>query len=170
MRQYYIAFLLIAAFTLNLASYAAAKDIEFTLSFDKEEYTLKDPIYVTFTLKNTGKKPVYVNKRFNINPQDSPKEYREVFLTVISPSGEELPYKPQFYETGFPKSDYFVLLNKGEEASLDRKRNIKGYFEFKDPGTYEITATYQNVYGGEIGVDAFKGKIKSKEMKLKIIE
>jgi len=149
---------------------AAAEDVRLILSFEKEEFKQDEPINAEFILKNTGKGPVYVNKRFQVGSKDFPKKDREIYMKVISPKGEEVPYKASPYEMGLPKSDYFVLLGPGEEASIDRKRNIKGYFDFKEPGEYKITATYENAYGAEIGLDAVKGKIESEPVVVKIIE
>jgi hypothetical protein len=106
----------------------------------------------------------------NPAPQDSQKEDREIYFTVISPKGEKLPYKPELYKQGLPKCDYFVLLNPGEEVTSDRKKNLKGLFEIKEPGKYKIRATYQNAYGKEIGLDAFKDKIESKAVTVKVVE
>lgn len=148
---------------------AAEKGIEFVISTDKDEYKKDEGISIDFKLKNAGTKPVYVNKRFNVNSDDSPPKQREVSLEVIAPSKEKLPFT-RSYETGLPKSDYFILLKPGEEAGLDRPRYLKGYFEIKDAGTYKITAVYQNSCGDEIGLDAFKGKAKSNTVTIKIAE
>jgi hypothetical protein len=155
---------------LNMFPADAAKNpIRFSVSFDKKEYKQNEAININFKLKNISKRPIYVNKRFHINSEESPKEEKEVFLTVISPSGEKLPCKLS-YGTGLPRSDHFVLLYPGEEVEMDRKRNIKYYFDLKDIGTYKIIATYQNVYGEEIGFDVFKEKIKYKPVTIKIVE
>lgn len=143
--------------------------MQLSISFDKEEYEQNDPINMNFILKNVSKDPIYVNKRFHIGSPESPKEDKEMSLAVTSPKGEELPYKPSAYKLGLPKSDYFVLLNPGEDVTSDRKKNLKGYFEMKEPGEYKVTATYQNVYGSEIGLDTFREKIESKPITTKVI-
>lgn len=143
--------------------------LKFSISLDKAEYKKTEQIYVNFTLKNEGKKPVYINKRFHINTEDSPEEEKEVYLIVTDPSGEKLPYK-NTYDTGIPRTDYFVLLKRSEEAVSERKKNLKIYFDIKEPGTYTVTAVYKNVYGKEIGVDAFEGELKSAAVTIKITE
>ena len=85
-------------------------------------FTKTEPIKTKFILANNGKKPVFVNNRFFINSKDSPKEQREIYLIVISPSGEKLPCKISG-ETGLPRTDNFVFLQPGEEAALKRERN-----------------------------------------------
>ena len=144
-------------------------DLQFYLVFDKDEYKVGDSISIDFKLKNTGDKPIYVNKRFFVNSEDAEPGEREVTLSLIGPQGEELPFR-RILDTGFPKTDYFVLLEPGAEATPKRKKNLKAYFDLKDPGEYKIIAVYQNTYGAEIGLDAFKDKITSEPMTIKIVE
>lgn len=153
------------------SSAASSKGLELIFSFDKEEYKKSDYIYIEFKLKNKSKEPVYVNKRFHLNSESAAKEDREVYLSVISPSGGELSFNTTSpAETGFPKTDHFVLLAPDEEVGSERKQAIKHRFDFKEPGTYKIIATYQNVYGKEIGLDTFKAKLVSKPVTIKILE
>lgn len=142
--------------------------LQLYLSFDKNEYKTNEPIYMNFKLKNKGNKPVYVNKRFYVNSKDSKPGDREVYLRITGPSGEKLPCKAS-YDTGFPKMDYFVLLKPKEEITSERKKNLKAYFDLKTPGEYKVIAIYQNIYGPEIGVDAFKSKITSEPVTIKIV-
>ncbi len=159
----------LAVFCRHDVLMAAAKGVDFIISTDKEEYKKNDSITIDFKLKNNTPKPVYINKRFNVNSEESPPKQREVSMAVISPSGEKLPFT-RSYETGLPKSDYFVLLSPGEEAGLDRPRNLRAYFEIKETGVYKITATYQNACGDEIGLDTFKDKATSNTVSIKITE
>jgi len=154
---------------VNFTLAKVSNRLEFQLLFEKKEYKIGDPIDIDFKLKNKGKDSVYVNKRFFVGSKESKPEDREVYLQVIGPSGKELEPK-ETYDTGFPKTDYFVLLNPGEEAGLERKKNLKAYFDFEDPGKYKIIGVYQNVYGAEIGIDAFKEKIKSRPVTIRITE
>ncbi len=170
MRVSRIALIIIGLFFFSQQGACAARgNLALSISFDKSEYEKTEPIFITFTLKNHGKKPVYVNKRFFLNSKDSNSEDREIYLLVTSPLGEALPYKIS-QDTGFPKSDYFVLLNPKDEITSERKRNIRYFFDFKEPGVYEVKAVYQNVFGEEIGLDAFKGELVSKVVKIKIVE
>lgn len=153
----------------QLATASAGKGLEFIITSDKAEYKQSDQIYLVFRLKNNGKEPVYVNKRFCLNSKESAAKYREVYLSVISPSGKELPCSVSS-EPGLPRSDYFILLKPGEEVSIERQQNIKYFFDFAAQGTYKITAFYQNIYGKEIGLDTFTDKIESKPINIKIVE
>lgn len=143
--------------------------LKFSVFFDKNEYKTDEPIYISFKLINTHKKPVYVNKRYYLNSENSKPEDREVYLRVTGPSGNELPCKSS-YSTGFPKTDYFVLLNPKEEAVSERKKNLKAYFDLMAPGKYNIIAVYQNIYGAEIGIEVFRDEIKSKPVTIKVVE
>ena len=75
-------------------------------------------------------------------------------------------------DTGFPKTDYFALLEPKKEVSSDpkRKRNLTYFYDFKEPGEYKVVAIYKNAYGEEIGLDTFRGEIESKPVKIRIAE
>ena len=170
MRIILISLILISWIFTSVEMFALSQDMEFTISCDKtDSYKAQDPIQITFKLKNIGTTPVYVNKRFFLGPEEGLVNDREVFLSVRSDSGQKLLYKFS-YKTGLPKTDYFVLLKPGEEAVSEYPRNINGSFEFNEPGEYKITATYQNAYGSEIGLDVFKDKLVSNAIVVKIIK
>ena len=155
----------------SLAAPASPKggqsDIVFTATLDKAEYAAEEPANLAFALKNKGKSPVYVNKRFYFGPEDAPKNQKEVYVTITSPSGQKLPFKFP-YETGYPKTDYFTLLEPAQEVKADYPRNLRGNFEFKEEGTYTVTAVYQNTFGRELGLDVFQGKLTAEPVKFAI--
>lgn len=137
--------------------------LQFSLSFEPESrtYKLNDPIKVSFSLENSGKRPVWVNKRFYLTG--------EVTLTVTGPTGEPLPCTFTS-RSGFPKSEYFELLQPGQTVTSDSPSDLRNYFSFSKAGTYLIAGIYQNAFGREIGVDAFNGPIRSKPVSLTIVE
>ncbi|MFH0839265.1 MAG: hypothetical protein V1893_03675 [Candidatus Omnitrophota bacterium] len=135
---------------------------------DKTEYKSSEPIYITFSLKNNTDKPIYVNKRFYLSSETVPPDDREIYLEVTGPSGEKLPCTYS-YPTGFPKCDYFELLEPAKEV-VSEKRNLAYYFDFKQPGSYTIVAVYQNVFGSEIGIDAYKERLVSQAVVLTITQ
>jgi len=164
----------IGVFGLSLQSPAAPaspkggqSDIVFTAILDKAEYTAEEPANLTFVLKNKGKSPGYVNKRFYFGSEEAPRNQKEVYVVVVAPSGEKLPYKFP-YETGYPKTDYFALLEPGQEIKADYPRNLRGNFEFKEEGAYTVTAVYQNTFGRELGLDVFQGKLTAEPVKFTI--
>lgn len=157
----------IGTFGLSLQSLAAQSDIVFTATLDKTEYAAEEPVNLIFVLRNKGKSPVYVNKRFYFGSEEAPKNQKEVYVTITAPSGEKLPYKFP-YEPGYPKSDYFVLLEPNQEVKAEYPRNLRGNFEFAEPGTYAVTVVYQNTFGRELGLDVFGGKLAAEPVKFEI--
>lgn len=147
----------------------SAAVLDFSISLDKKEYKKGDPINVEYKLKNVSKTPIYVNKRFFVNSEKSNKKQREIYFKITSPSKEKLEFKQEF-ETGYPKLDYFVLLNPDEEIASERPRNMKYYFDFDETGQYEIIGVYQNFCGNEIGLDTYKGKGKSSSVTITVTE
>lgn len=143
--------------------------LEFRASLDKSSYAIGEPVMMSFALKNAGKQPVWVNTRFYLSSQSVPAEDREVFLILTSPSGKELPCTFT-YPTGFPKSDYFKLLQPGEEAASEHPRDLRGFFELKEAGAYTVRAVYQNVFGAELGLETFKGTLESKPVTLTLTQ
>ncbi len=150
-----------------LPSFAAQSGIVFTATLDKTEYAAEEPVNLTFVLKNKGKSPVYVNKRFYFGSEEAPKNQKEVYVTIAAPSGEKLSYKFP-YETGYPKTDYFTLLEPSQDVKAEYPRNLRGNFEFKEEGTYTVTAVYQNTFGRELGLDVFQGKLTAEPVKFTI--
>lgn len=147
---------------------AASSTLEFSIAFDKSEYKPDEPVNVSFKLENKGNTPVYINKRFYLGSEGMPRAGKDVFLIVTSPSGKKLPCKFS-YETGIPKSDYFELLAPGKKAASEWKRDLRGYFDFKEPGVYKVVAVYQNIFGKEIGLDAFGERLASGPVSFKMI-
>ena len=147
----------------------AAAPLELTISFDQQEYKTNDQIQINFTLKNKSAKPVYVNKRFHVNAAAAKPGEGEIFLRVTGPDGKDFPER-SIYDTGFPKTDYFVLLEPKQEIATERNRNLKSFFEIRAPGEYTIQAVYHNIYGAEIGLDAYTGKVRSRPVKINIIQ
>ena len=142
--------------------------MKLALSFDKSEYAGNEPISASVNLVNTSKKNIWINKRFYLGTEQMPAQERDWYFIVTSPSGDKLESIYSF-AAGFPKSDFFQALAPGEQAALERPRNIRGFYDFKEPGTYKLQAVYENVYGSEIGLDAFKDKIFSEKVEIKIL-
>lgn len=148
---------------------AAALQFHARLENPKPAYTRTDPLQVRFVLKNVGRKPVWVNKRFYAASEEIPKNGRDVVLDVTAPSGAKLTCK-YAYETGLPKTDDFVQLDPGQEAVSERALDLRGYFDFAEAGAYSIVAVYENVFGDEIGLDAFREALRSPPVSITIAE
>ena len=169
--------LLLAAFATFLlsvgarqASAAKPPALEFRASLDKRSYAIHEPVMISFMLKNTGKGPAWVNTRFYLSAQSAPQDDRDVYVILTAPSGNDIPCTFS-YPTGLPKSDYFKSLEPGQEAASESPRDLHGFFgELKEPGTYTVRAVYHNVFGAELGLDVFKGTLKSEPMTFVINE
>lgn len=155
--------LAVGMLSVGSASASAAKPptLEFRASLDKRSYASHEPVMISFMLKNTGKGPAWVNTRFYLSAQSAPEDDRDVYVILTAPSGKDIPCTFS-YPTGLPKSDYFKSLEPGQEAASESPRDLHGFFgELKEPGTYTVRAVYHNVFGAELGLDTFKGTLKS---------
>ena len=146
----------------------AGRGMDLTLSCDKNKYEKDEPISITLTLKNNGKAAVWINKRFFISSRETAADKRDGYLAVISPSGQPLDCKVT-YDTGLPRTDHFILLEPGKEQSNERKQTINHFFDFTTAGKYKIIATYENVFGKEIGLDAVTERLDSKPVTIEIL-
>jgi hypothetical protein len=164
----YIAMAVCAALILPQQNASAAADsgMRLTIGSDKGSYKKEEPVSINFKLKNTGKKEAYINNRFYVTSEEAKDKAGEVYFIVTSPSGEKVPGKVS-YETGMPKTDYFVIIKPGEEMAIERKPSLNYFFDFAVPGDYKITAVYQNKYGKEIGLDVFSERIESNQITIK---
>ncbi len=146
----------------------ASARLKFILSLDKTEYTSNDPINASFILKNVGSEPVMVNQRFYVSSESAPPKQKDVYFELISPSGQKLICQ-HFYPTGYPKTDAFKLLAPNEEAKSEYPRNLRGFFEIKQPGTYTLKAVYKNMFGQEIGLEVFQEELVSDPVKFTVV-
>ncbi|MBI3322575.1 MAG: hypothetical protein HYZ94_02725 [Candidatus Omnitrophica bacterium] len=145
---------------LLLAGTLAAKpkdEVALEIVLEKPEYALSDKIEIGFKLVNKGKEPVYVNTRFKLGTPAAAPAQKELVLEVREAGGAALEMKVTDYESGIPKSEYFVLLKPGEEAAYDRKWDLKDLAKIEKPGAYEVKAAYRNAWGKELGLDVFPG-------------
>ena len=164
----------IGVFGLSRPSFAAPASpkggqsgIVFTATLDKTQYAPQEPVNLTFVLKNKGKSPVYVNKRFYFASQEAPKNQKEVYVMITAPSGKKLSFKSP-HETGYPKMDYFTLLEPGQEVQSEYPRNLRENFEFDEEGVYSAVTVYQNTFGRELGLEVFGGKLAAEPVKFVI--
>lgn len=163
--------LLLAAVPFLLAGLPAAKakeSVALEIVLEKQEVPLSGEIQTGFKLVNKGKEPVRVNQRFKLGSAKAAADQRELILEVRAADGSPVEMKNFDYETGLPKSDYFKLLQPGEEAAAERKWNLKDLAKIEKPGDYEITAVYQNAFGKELGLDVFQGKATA-SAKIKVV-
>jgi len=104
-----------------------------------------------------------------LNSKESKPENRELYFIVTDSSGKETD-RATSEKSSLPRTNQLKLIEPEEEVAAERKFNIKRAYDLKEPGTYKIQAVYQNVYGQEIGLDAYKGKVVSNKIEIKILE
>lgn len=150
MKKYKISPILLAnliglVFLFHAASFSQqnyGKNIDFTISLEKESYVLSEPIWVDVSAKNIGREAI------KILPLDlSCMECLNIFL--IDSKGDTLYYHgevsdvtrpPTGYltEPGKTRSNYFNLLE-----SFGEKLDGFGIRHFLKPGKYSILAVYE---------------------------
>lgn len=159
---------LVGVFCLSRPGFCADAQVKFSLILEKAEFSADESINVAFSLKNLSQSPIMVNQRFYISGAQAPGNQKEVYFNLTSPSGARLTCQ-NFYETGYPKTDYFKSLAPGEEVKSEHPRNLKGFYELTEPGTYILEAVYQNVFGQEIGLDTYQEQLVSAPVKFTIL-
>jgi hypothetical protein len=143
--------------------------VKLVLVMEKEEYRLSEPIELQFKLVNADTEPVFVNTRFKAGTPSAEAGQRELVVEVRQADGREVPSKIRDYPTGLPKTEDFHQLEPGGEFLHEKKWNLKDVFEITQPGIYRVTAIYENVYGAEIGLNAFRGPARA-EKTFKVVE
>lgn len=144
-------------------------DLEFNIQADKVGYSKNAPIFLQMSITNTGKKTVFINKRFIINSPDQPKEAGtgEVYLTVTSPTGDTLSFNA-FLEVGYPTNKDYIKLEPGKMIGNDNKQDINRLYDFSKNSEYKITAYYYNYFNKGITPQPWQGKIKSNTIVIQI--
>jgi hypothetical protein len=92
-------------------------------------------------LKNTGAQTLWVNQRMLLNISHSPVMMRELWLDVVGPNGEQIPFSSHV-RAGEAAARDFGVLKPGQVFS--KQINLSKYFKLEKPGVYQITAHYQD--------------------------
>lgn len=151
---------------LRMKSNVKSKELELEIVLDKKEYKKGEAIKVAFSVINRGLDDVILNGRMFLNSIESPETMREIYLKVISPSGNEIPFSA-FIEVGYPSKHNFKIVKSGTSLKSDLV-DLTKYYDFEEIGTYEILAIYENRFGKELNIDAWVGKVISKPLRIKI--
>jgi hypothetical protein len=102
---------------------------------------LGQEINFTVQLKNTSSQNLWVNERMLLNSNHSPTMMREIWVDVVGPDGEPIPFSSRVNAGEAEASDFHVL-KPGEVVS--KQNNLANYFQLKKPGVYQITAHYHD--------------------------
>jgi hypothetical protein len=108
---------------------------------ESQKLKLGQDINFTVQLKNTSSQNLWVNQRMLLNSSHSPVMMREIWVDVVGPDGEQIPFSSRVRAGEAVASDFNVL-KPGQVVS--KQNNLANYFEFKKPGVYQITAHYQD--------------------------
>ncbi len=92
-------------------------------------------------LRNNGPTNLWVNRRLLHNNVHSPATMRELWVDVVGPDGQPLIFASHVRAGSAAAGDYGVL-RPGQ--SLSRKLTLSNRYNFDKPGTYRITAHYQD--------------------------
>ena len=143
--------------------------VTFQLSLDKSTYARGESIRISFSLRNTGHQPAWVNKRMFVSGSQVTNEHREIFLRVSTSSGQSVDCERSF-SAGLPRSDDFMLLEAGQEAVGEQPRDLRADCTLEHPGTYRIVAVYDNSFGSELGLETVKGPLTSPTVTFSVAE
>lgn len=106
-----------------------------------QKLKLGQDINFTVQLKNTSSQKLWVNQRMLLNSIHSPVMMRELWVDVVGPDGEQIPFSSRVRAGEAVASDFDVL-KPGQVVS--KQNNLSNYFELAKPGVYQITAHYQD--------------------------
>jgi hypothetical protein len=136
----------------------------------REEYSLGENIFLSFSLENKSSGPFHVNKRLALNAENTPPSAREVYLNVISPSDGALPFLA-FIEVGYVTKGSFALLEPGAQIYSEDEILLNQYYEIRASGKYIIEGTYENYSGVEFHYNnVWTGKVKSQPVEFEVVE
>jgi hypothetical protein len=113
----------------------------FEIKLESQKIKLGQDVNITAQLKNSGSQNLWVNKRLLVNSAGSPAVMREVWVKVVGPDGKEVPFSSRV-RAGEARPTDFGLLKPGEKVTKQFK--LSNYFKLEAPGTYEVTAHYQD--------------------------
>jgi len=139
-------------------------ELTFTISSDKQIYSLNEEIFITMSLKNNSDEPIIVNNLL-ISDRRPPRPFGVVAFTIYSPTGDLLIFLP--FIDYFPSDAMFVLLQPNESTS---KRNaVSKDYDFDQIGIYTISAEYNNLLDSHDGRTAWKGTLESNTITIEVV-
>lgn len=95
-------------------------------------------------MDNTATQAVWLNTRLVLNAEHAPPAFREVWLDVTGPDGQQRPFECRV-RAGFPTTSNYTLLPPGDHYQA--QIHLGECFDFSAPGSYRIVAHYQD--GGD---------------------
>lgn len=136
-----------------------------TLNLNQTQYHLGEPITATVGLKNAGSETVVVNERMTVNFSFEPDAFRELVFVITCPSGKTSEFQ-YLVNVRLPHAQDFLDLAAGE--TVEKNRLLTGNYALSETGAYTVQAIYQNQRDPGDGRTAWKGELKSNEVKFTV--
>jgi hypothetical protein len=139
-------------------------------------FTARTPIPITVSIRNSSSRTITVNRRMAVNDINAPAAARDIAFDIRAASGKAVPFRWDV-KIGPPESGDFGQLGPGrtEAATVD----LADQFFLDQPGSYTVTAIYENLARGPIDPDkpdagakdvgAVRGRVASKPVKFTIV-
>ena len=148
----------------------SASGASLELRAKKAEVPQGDPAELTVVLRNTGDRPLWVNKRLLVNSPFVPEPYREVWMAVTGPDGQERRFECKI-KVGRPEPKDYVALAPGQE--LERTVDMAKCHDLKALGAYRASATYadgnKEPPAAPDGAAPLREPVKSGEVELRVV-
>jgi hypothetical protein len=159
------------------------QNLTFVLELEKYRFVddrlnkREELILSTFTLKNAGSVPIWVNKGMRLN-SELPENHGEIYFVLISPWGETAILMA-YIDANEPKAKNFTLLNPNETIVTESggimsyaflsllKQNSKITFP---KGKYCVWAVYHNQTNPGLDGPVWTGKIKSNLVEFEVVK
>lgn len=155
-----------------------ASDLKFSITLEKSQYKVDEPIIPTLILKNVDTYSFWVNKRMVVN-RPSLEEGGEVYFVIIAPWGETAEFiaMVDVFESLCTKDFVFLDPNQAIETQSDGIMSY-GFISVlehadskNDPsGKYCVWAIYHNQADPGLDGPVWKGKIKSNFVEFEIVK
>ena len=127
-------------------------------------------INLTVQLKNTSSQKLWVNQRMLLNIIHSPVMMRELWVDVVGPDGEQIPFSSHV-RAGEAIVSHFKVLQPGQVVS--KQISLSNNFEMEKPGIYQVTAHYQdgtkNIPKAPVGAAHLREQLSSAPAKFELL-
>jgi hypothetical protein len=116
--------------------------LRLSIALSRSEFQLGKDVPVIVKLRNVSDDPVTVNARLAVNDAALPPVFRELTFVIREPNGAQAEYG--FDSTILPANRVdFVELRPHKH--INTTIDLAGEYVLTQRGTYQATATYQNV-------------------------
>lgn len=149
---------------------ASAADLELRLVILKSppskgapSFRPGDPVECLVMLENRTAKPVRVNRRLAIGPEDYP--FKEIFFMITDAGGRAVPFNDVLLYGSPPFEEDFKELAPGERAVA--VYTLDNWYVLEQEGEFTVQAHYENTFAPQAGA-AWQGRLLSNREKFRI--